>query len=238
MVTITMAGKHRTRVVDGEELVSLPGLAAELGRSIMTVRRWIRDGKLPPPDVRITKPGLLKNGAENYYTKQQVERAISAVATEEQRQEAEKARLITKPQARPWQQGEERADKRVRRWSRIESPADEAEQEPEPPLTSERCPHCGGKDIIREFSQIPGARPALREHAWCERCERTITPEPVFDPPPQPNAWANELSVPPPVPTSRIGTRPRGLTSADIRGAVRSQPQSRPKVDLPLPPLE
>ena len=232
-----MARKHRTLTLDGQELISLPGLAAELGRTPMTVRRWMRDGKLPPPDVKIPKPGLLRNGHENYFTKEQVQDAFSVLAREEQRQAYEKTPLITKPQLRPWREatGDSAAATPARRWNGTE-PAGEATPEPEP-LTSERCPHCGGKDLVWHHDQIRGAHPSLNQRAVCQHCNLRVTPEPVFDPPRQPTAWGRDFTLPPAA-LPQVATRRRPAPLTHVHGAVRlPKPQSRSRVEIPMDPL-
>jgi DNA-directed RNA polymerase subunit M/transcription elongation factor TFIIS len=231
-----MAGKHRTITVDGEELISLPALAALLGRSPMTVRRWIRKGRLAPAEVKIPKPGLLRGGSENYFTRQQVQNAISVLAKDQGRTSptVNDQSVYHRP-VRAWDESREADPRRIRQWPAIEDPASESKPEPEP-LTSERCPHCGGKDILWQSSQIRGAHPALNQFAFCERCQRQVTPEPTFDPPPPERAWGDNYFVARGPAMAGRRRRPPPLTS--VQAAVRApKPAPTRRLNV-LPPLD
>jgi hypothetical protein len=232
-----MAARHRTITVDGTEFISMAALAARVGKSKRTLQRMEREGRLAKPEHLIRKPGLLGGGSERFYTPKEVEHVVTVLAAEQQRNEVATTRLVERRPTRPWlsERHTETDANRVRQWSGIEDPASESTPEPEP-LTSEPCPHCGGKDIVWSHSGIRGAHPSLNQYAFCEGCQRQVVPEATFDPPAQRGFWGDSYSIAAAIPVCGIRRRPRPLTS--VQAAVRApKPAPTRRLNI-LPPLD
>jgi hypothetical protein len=232
-----MAGP-RQKTVDGQKLLSMAGLAEKLGKSKRTVQRAEADGKLPKPAHTTSKEGLLGHGAERWYAPDEVQAAIALFAREEQQQqEATRTRLVPSPR-RPWNTTDSKRTE-IKRWQHLQDPTRQDTPEVEAAaMGEERCPHCGAKDTL--VWQPRWSEVALKEEPFCDNCGCAVVLE--EDNPPEPEAWGSSGAGGYPVSvfssalaSSTARRRPQPLTT--VRGAVRTQRPSRPKVNIPLPPL-
>jgi hypothetical protein len=216
----------------------MPALAARVAKSKRTLQRMERQGRLAKPEHLIRKPGLLGGGSERFYSPEEVERVVTALAAEYQRSEVPTTRLVEHRPVRPWLSygHAETEPKQARRWSRIEDPTKERAPDPEP-LTSEQCPHCGGKDtILWSHSGIRGGHPSLNQFAVCEKCNEVVHPVVEFAPRPQRVMAPDHSFTSVELGLSTRRSRRRGLMLGDVQGAVHAPKPVTPRPPGILPP--
>lgn len=78
---VTWDARYYTKLVGGRptEMFTIGALAQALGRSVITLRAWIRGGHIPPASYRLPKRGSI--AGRRLYTRPQIE-AVVAVAKE------------------------------------------------------------------------------------------------------------------------------------------------------------
>jgi hypothetical protein len=228
-------GDHKTLVDDdGTELVSIKGAANTVGCSVKTILRAEADRRIAKPERTI--PNGMKFGrasATRFYSPAEVA-AIAAVLKPHGDQQTVNPIPVTEPPPpRPWLGGGHReTEPRQRPWAGIQDPEADVM-----PLAVERCPDCGSKSIVWSHDQVRGARPTLLQHAYCEKCQREVSPVVEFSPPPQRAMIPDRTFVflEPGLPTRQ--RRRRGLMLGDMRAVSRTPKPTTSRPPGILPPL-